>query len=156
VSETIGLSLEVGAEFRRYEAGAGRPSDETVSPTWQVSGRTVTMSETVWSLTFGGQVEDTVSGNPALASRGSLTCQHPVTTSWTVRGNVDGSHLKDLESVSGQNKDEQWTVRGMVGASYQIRPGLSGDLDGGYEYSDSRIDGSYDRFLVQAGVNARF
>jgi hypothetical protein len=156
VSETIGLALEVGAEYRRYAAGAGRPSDETISPTWQVSGRTVTLSETAWSLTFSGQVEDSVDGNPALASRASLNGQHPLSPFWNLRGNLDANYLNDLESVGGQAKDEQWNVRGLLGASYQIRPGLSGDLDGGYEYSDSRLDGSYDRFLVQAGISTRF
>lgn len=156
VSETIGLAIEGGAEYRRYDAGAGKPADDVLSPTWLVNGRTVTADQSTWSLTLSGGVEDSIDGNPALASRAGLDYNHPFTDAWSVRLGAEGFNLRDLESNAGQPKDEQWTVRGIIGTNYAFRPGLSGDLQGGYEYSDSDLDGDYDRVLVQAGVTARF
>ncbi|HEX3135812.1 MAG TPA: hypothetical protein VHX44_19775 [Planctomycetota bacterium] len=47
-------------------------------------------------------------------------------------------------------------MRNNIDTSYSFRPGLTGDLQGGYEYSDSDLEGDYDRVVVQAGVTARF
>lgn len=156
VSETIGLAIEGGAEYRRYDDGAGRPAEDILSPSWLVSGRTVTLDESTWALTFSGRVEDNVTGNPALASRADLDYTHPITPLWSVRAGIGGYNLYDLESSGGQPQDERWTGRGTVGTSYAFRPGMSGDLQGGYEYSDSRLDGTYDRIVALAGVTARF
>lgn len=156
VSETIGLAIEGGAEYRRYEAGAGKPSDDILSPTWLVNGRTVNADESTWSLTLSGGIEDTIDGNPALASRAGLDYSRPLTDVWSMGVGVEGFNLRDLESNAGQAKDERWTVRGVLSTNYSFRPGLSGDLQGGYEYSDSDVEGDYDRVLVQAGVTARF
>lgn len=156
VSETVGLAIEGGVEYRRYDDGAGRPAEDILSPTWLVNGRTVTVDESTWSLTFSGGIEDNVTGNPALASRANLDYTHPFTPMWSLRAGIGGYNLHDLESSGGQPKDERWTGRGVIGTGYAFRPGLSGDLEGGYEYSDSSLDGSYDRVVATAGVTARF
>jgi len=156
VSEAIHLSIEGGVEYRRYERSDTRPADDAISPTWQVSGHTVTVSETTWSLTLSGGLQDSVVGNPALEARAALGCGHPLTDVWSLHASVEGYNLHDLESVANQPKDERWTGRGIIGTAYHFRPGLSSELDGGYEYSDSDLRGDYDRVLVQAGLTARF
>lgn len=156
VSETIGLSIEAGAEYRRYERTASVPADEVISPTWLVDGRTVTQNESTWSLTLSGGIEDSISGNPALDSRGTLGWRRPITPTLSLQASAEGYNLHDLESVNGQPKDERWTVRGMLGASHVLRPGLTAAVDGGYEYSDSELQGDYERVVVQGSLTARF
>lgn len=156
VSETIGLSLEIGAEYRRYEATDARLAEDILSPAWLVNGRTRTANDDSWSVTLSGGVEDSIEGNPTLASRANLAWTRPFTPSWSLRTALDGYHLYDLESQGGEPKDERWTVGGLLGSSYALRPGLSLGLDGRYEYSDSKVEGDYDRIVVQAGVIARF
>jgi hypothetical protein len=156
VSETIGLALEGGGEYRRYDANDTLPADHLISPTWQASGRTVTAAEHTWSLTLSGRVEDSISGNPALESRLALTHTRPLTGVVTLRAGVEGYHLDDLESVGGQPLDERWTARATLGTTWAIRPGLEADASGGYDYSDSRLAGDYARVVVLAGLTARF
>ncbi|HEX3135813.1 MAG TPA: hypothetical protein VHX44_19780 [Planctomycetota bacterium] len=107
ISETIGLAIEGGAEYRRYDAGAGKPADDILSPAWLVNGRTVTADESTWSLTLSGGVEDTIDGNPALASRAGLDYSHPFTDVWSVRLGVEGFNLRDLKSTTGQPKNNR-------------------------------------------------
>jgi len=73
-----------------------------------------------------------------------------------VQAHAEGFNLRDLESVSGEPKDETWTIRGVLGASHVLRPGLAADIDGGYEYSDNDLQGNYSRMVVQVGMTARF
>jgi Putative beta-barrel porin 2 len=156
VSETVGLSIEAGVEYRRYESTDTAVAEDVLSPTWLVNGSTVTANESTWSLTLSGGVEDTIGGNPALGSRANLGWKRPLTPTWTVQAYAEGFNLRDLESVSGQPKDETWTIRGVLGASHVLRPGLSAEIDGGYEYSDSDLEGDYSRMVVQVGMTARF
>ncbi len=156
VSETVGLSIEAGVEYRRYESTDTAVAEDVLSPTWLVNGSTVTANESTWSLTLSGGVEDTISGNPALGSRANLGWKRPLTPTWTVQAYAEGFNLRDLESVSGQPKDETWTIRGVLGASHVLRPGLTAEMDGGYEYSDSDLEGNYNRIVVQVGMTARF
>ena len=156
VSEAVGLSLELGAEYRRYERNAVAPADDIIGPTWLVDGRTVTASESTWSLTLSGGIEDTISGNPALVSRAVLAWMRPMTPSWSLNASAEGFQLDDLESVAGQPTDHRWTVRGVLGTAHLLRPGLTADVNGGYEYSDSEQQGDYDRIVVRGGITARF
>lgn len=156
VSEAVGLSLEAGAECRRYERNSTASAGTVLSPTWLIDGRTVTINDSVWSLTFAGGVQDTIAGNPALASQLGLGWKRPVTPSWSLQASATGYNLHDLESVGGQPKDERWTVGAMLGFSRILRPGLTAEADGGYEYSDSEVQGDYDRIVARAGIAARF
>ena len=156
VGETTGISLEVGAEYRRYDATDAAPADTVISPAWLIDGRTVTESESLWQLRFSGGVQDTIDGNPALSSRTELRWRRPIAPTWALQASAAGSHLRDLKSVAGQPKDERWVVGGTLGASHSLRPGLTAEADGGYEYSDSDVQGDYDRIVVRAGITARF
>ena len=156
VSETIGLAIEAGVEYRHYEANDTLPTVEVISPTWLVSGKTVTATEQTWSLTLSGGIQDAISGNPALQSRAALSYGQPLTDRWSLTLNGEGYNLRDIESVGGQPMDDRWTVRGVVGTNYVFRPGLTGEVDAGYEYSDSKLQGAYDRISAHAGMTARF
>jgi hypothetical protein len=156
VSEKINLSIEAGVEYRHYDANNTIPQNDLVSPTWQVNGRTVTADDSTWSLTLSGGLQDTVSGSQALQSRLNLNYGHPLNTAWSMSLGVEGFNLQDVSTVAGQPKDQRWTVRGMAGTNYVFRPGLSGNIDGGYEYSSSDLQGDYDRVFAQAGITARF
>ncbi len=156
VSEAIGLAIEGGVEYRSYEANDVLPAGDVISPTWQVNGNTVTATDKTWSLTLSGGIEDAISGNPALASRAVLAYGHPLNEVWSLTMSGEGYNLQDIESVSAQPKDERWTARGMIGTSYVFRPGLQAQVDVGYEYSDSRLQGAYDRYSANAGVTANF
>lgn len=156
VSETVGLSIEAGVEYRRYESTDTAAAEDVLSPTWLVNGSTITANKSTWSLTLSGGVEDSIGGNPALGSRAKLGWKRPLSPTWSVQAYAEGFNLRDLESVSGQPKDETWTIRGVLGASHVLRPGLAADIDGGYEYSDSDLQGNYSRMVVQVGMTARF
>ena len=156
VSEKINLSIEAGVEYRHYDASNSIPQNDLVSPTWQVNGRTVTADDSTWSLTLSGGLQDTVSGSQALQSRLNLNYGHPLNTAWSMSLGVEGFNLQDVYTIGGQPKDQRWTVRGMAGTNYSFRPGLSGNIDGGYEYSSSDLQGDYDRVFAQAGITARF
>lgn len=156
VSETIGLAIEGGAEYRHYDANNTLPATDVISPTWRVHGNTVTASESSWSLTLSGGLQDSLSGNPALESRAAVGYGHPISPVWSLNVTGEGYNLKDVETVAGQPKDDRWTVRGVIGTSYVFRPGLSGEIDAGYEYSDSTLQGNYDRISAHAALTARF
>lgn len=156
VSEKINLSIEAGVEYRHYDASNTIPQNDLVSPTWQVNGRTVNADESTWSLTLSGGLQDTVSGSQALQSRLNLNYGRPLNTAWSVNLGVEGFNLQDVYTVGSQPKDQRWTVRGMAGTNYSFRPGLSGNINGGYEYSSSDLQGDYDRVFAQAGITARF
>jgi hypothetical protein len=156
VSEAVGLSIEVGAEYRRYERNNTASAGTVLSPTWLVDARTVTANDSVWSLTFAGGVQDTIAGNPALASQMGLAWKRPITPTWALHASGNVYNLDDLESVGGQPEDERWTVGATLGVSHILRPGLTAEADGGYEYSDSEVQGDYDRILARAGITARF
>ncbi len=156
VSEKINLSIEAGVEYRHYDASNTIPQNDLVSPTWQVNGRTVTADDSTWSLTLSGGLQDTVSGSQALQSRLNLNYGHPLNTAWSMSLGAEGFNLQDVSTVGGQPKDQRWTIRGMAGTNYVFRPGLSGNIDGGYEYSSSDLQGDYDRVFAQSGITARF
>jgi hypothetical protein len=156
VSEKINLSIEAGVEYRHYDASNTIPQNDLVSPTWQVNGRTVNADESTWSLTLSGGLQDTVSGSQALQSRLNLNYGRPLNTAWSMSLGVEGFNLQDVYTVGSQPKDQRWTVRGMAGTNYSFRPGLSGNINGGYEYSSSDLQGDYDRVFAQAGITARF
>ena len=156
VSEKINLSIEAGVEYRHYDASNSIPQNDLVSPTWQVNGRTVTADDSTWSLTLSGGLQDTVSGSQALQSLLNLNYGHPLNTAWSMSLGVEGFNLQDVSTVGGQPKDQRWTARGMAGTNYVFRPGLSGNINGGYEYSSSDLQGDYDRVFTQAGITARF
>lgn len=156
VSEAVGISVEAGAEYRRYEGNSTASAGTVLAPTWLIDGRTVTITDSVWSLTFAGGVEDTISGNPALASQLGLGWKRPVTPSWALQASATGYNLHDLESVGGQPKDDRWTVGAILGTSHILRPGLTAEAHGGYEYSNSDVQGDYDRIVARAGITARF
>ena len=156
VSEKINLSIEAGVEYRHYDASNTIPQNDLISPTWQVNGRTVTADESTWSLTLSGGLQDTASGSQALQSRFNLNYGHPLNAVWSMSLGVEGFNLQDVNAVGGQPKDQRWTARGLAGTNYSFRPGLSGNVDGGYEYSSSDLLGDYDRVFVQAGITARF
>lgn len=156
VSEKINLSIEAGVEYRHYDASNTIPQNDLISPTWQVNGRTVTADESTWSLTLSGGLQDTASGSQALQSRFNLNYGHPLNAVWSMSLGVEGFNLQDVNAVGGQPKDQRWTARGLAGTKYSFRPGLSGNVDGGYEYSSSDLLGDYDRVFAQAGITARF
>jgi hypothetical protein len=116
----------------------------------------VNADESTWSLTLSGGLQDTVSGSQALQSRLNLNYGRPLNTAWSVNLGVEGFNLQDVYTVGSQPKDQRWTVRGMAGTNYSFRPGLSGNINGGYEYSSSDLQGDYDRVFAQAGITARF
>ncbi len=156
ISETIGLAVEVGAEYRHYDASTTLPANDVVSPTWLVNGRTVTANESTWSLTLSGGLQDSINGNPQLGSRINLGYGLPFANTWSLHLNGEVLNLKDVESVAGQPLDDRWTVSGLLGVTHVFRPGLNGDVDTGYEFSHSALQGDYDRFTARAGVTARF
>jgi hypothetical protein len=156
VSERVGVALELGAEYRSYEASSTSAARDIISPAFQGSVRNELAGGATVSVTLGGAVQDDINGNPALESKLAAAYSQPFTDAWAGRLQGEAMQQEDLESVDGQPEDSRLVWRGVVGTAYAFRPGLTADAEAGYEHSDSRLRGEYDRILVQAGVTARF